>query len=55
MGLVIIFSAIAILAIFSLVGTIRSKNYLGVVFSAATILVFGWFTIMTLLNNGYPQ
>ncbi|GAA3321896.1 hypothetical protein GCM10020331_039640 [Ectobacillus funiculus] len=32
----------------------KNKNMLGIAFSAATLLVFGWFTIMTVLNNGYP-
>lgn len=54
MGLVVIFALVTLLSVFSTLKTFKDKNMLGVGFSVATLLVFGWFTIMTVLNNGYP-
>ena len=54
MGLVIIFALVTLLGVFASLRTFREKNMLGAGFSVATVLVFGWFTIMTLLNSGYP-
>jgi len=54
MGLIIIFALVTLL---SLVGTIRSlrdKNLLGVAFAGGTLVVFGWFTVMTIIHHGYP-
>lgn len=54
MGLVIIFGLVAILAIFALISAFKNKNFLGIVFALGTAVVFGWFSIMTLLKDGYP-
>ncbi|ABS23217.1 DUF2759 domain-containing protein [Bacillus cytotoxicus] len=54
MGLVIIFALVTLLAVFATLRTLREKNLLAGGFSIATVLVFGWFTVMTVLNNGYP-
>lgn len=54
MGLVIIFSLVAILAIFGTWSALKSKNILGIVFGALSVAVFGWFSIMTLLKSGFP-
>lgn len=54
MGLVIIFALVTLLAVYSSLKTLRDKNLLAGGFSVATVLVFGWFTVMTVLNNGYP-
>lgn len=54
MGLVIIFSLITLLSIFSTVSALKNKNLLGIVFGLATLSVFGWFTVMTVLHSGYP-
>lgn len=54
MGLVIIFGLVAILAIFALISTFKNKNFLGIVFALGTAVVFGWFSIMTFLKDGYP-
>lgn len=54
MGLVILFSFVTI---FSAIGTFtafKNKNYLGLLFGGGTLLVFGWFTVMTFVNSGYP-
>lgn len=54
MGLVIIFALVTILGVFGTLGALRNKNVLGIVFAGGTALVFGWFTIMTVLNSGFP-
>ncbi|WP_028399205.1 DUF2759 domain-containing protein [Ectobacillus panaciterrae] len=54
MGLVIIFLLVTLLAVFAAFRTLKEKNMLGAFLSVATVLVFGWFTVMTVLHNGYP-
>lgn len=54
MGLVIIFALVAILGVFGTLGALKNKNVLGIVFGGGTALVFGWFSIMTVLNSGFP-
>lgn len=54
MGLMIIFSLITILAAFGAFSSLKNKNVLGIVFGGGTFLVFGWFTIMTILHHGFP-
>ncbi|KMP25105.1 DUF2759 domain-containing protein [Bacillus albus] len=54
MGLVIIFALVTLLAVFATLRTLREKNFFAGSFAIATVLVFGWFTIMTVLYNGYP-
>lgn len=54
MGLVIIFSLIAILAGLGAFRSLKSKNFLGAFWGAASFLVFGWFTVMTFIHHGVP-
>ncbi|MCA1063380.1 DUF2759 domain-containing protein [Rossellomorea sp. AcN35-11] len=54
MGFVIITALVTLLALFSVVSTFKNKNAMGILFSLATLGVFGWFTIMTVLHSGYP-
>lgn len=54
MGLMIIFALVALLAGYGTISALRNKNILGILFGAGTFLVFGWFTVMTVLNSGYP-
>ncbi|GIN60480.1 hypothetical protein J27TS8_04730 [Robertmurraya siralis] len=54
MGLMIIFGLVAILAGYGTLSALKNKNGLGLLFGAGTFLVFGWFTIMTILKNGFP-
>jgi hypothetical protein len=54
MGLMVIFSLITILAIFGFFRSLKEKNVLGILFAFGTLAVFGWFTVMTLVNNGFP-
>ncbi|WP_338750084.1 DUF2759 domain-containing protein [Bacillus sp. FJAT-52991] len=53
-GLIIIFGLVAILAVFGSLSALKSKNILGILFGLGTAGVFGWFTIMTFINSGYP-
>ncbi|MET3699225.1 uncharacterized protein DUF2759 [Bacillus oleivorans] len=54
MGLVIIFALVTILGAIGTFTSFKNKNILGIVFGLGTFLVIGWFTIMTILNSGYP-
>ncbi|MEI4829282.1 DUF2759 domain-containing protein [Bacillus sp. FJAT-53711] len=54
MGLVIIFALVTLIGVYSSLKTLRDKNLLAGGFSVATVLVFGWFTVMTFINSGYP-
>ncbi|KAA0549426.1 DUF2759 domain-containing protein [Bacillus sp. BGMRC 2118] len=54
MGLIIIFALVTLLALFGTIRSLREKNILAVVFAAGTLVVFGWFTIMTLIHHGFP-
>ncbi|MFB7140312.1 DUF2759 domain-containing protein [Gottfriedia sp. NPDC056225] len=54
MGTVIIFILVAILSVPAFLGSIKKKNLLAIFWSGATLVLFGWFAIMTILHNGYP-
>jgi hypothetical protein len=54
MGLVIIFALVAILAAIGGFTALKNKNFLGAFWGVASFLVFGWFTIMTVLHHGIP-
>ncbi|MFE8702482.1 DUF2759 domain-containing protein [Cytobacillus sp. FJAT-54145] len=54
MGLVIIFALVTILAGYGTFTSLKNKNLLGIVFAGGTFAIFGWFTVMTVLNHGYP-
>ena len=54
MGLVIIFALVTILGAIGTYTSLKNKNILGIVFGLGTFLVIGWFTVMTILNSGYP-
>lgn len=54
MGLIIIFALVTLLSVVGLVRSLREKNILGLVFAAGTLVVFGWFTVMTLIHHGFP-
>ncbi|MBM7701539.1 DUF2759 domain-containing protein [Metabacillus iocasae] len=54
MGLMIIFALTTLLGIFGAVSAMRNKNFLGLGFAVLTFAIFGWFTVMTVLNHGYP-
>ncbi|ART77253.1 DUF2759 domain-containing protein [Sutcliffiella horikoshii] len=54
MPLVIIFGLVTLLCVFALVRSLKEKNFLGVLFAFGTVAVFGWFTVMTVIEHGYP-
>lgn len=54
MGTVIIFILTAILCVPALLGSLKNKNLLGIVFSGLTLVLFAWFAIMTVVHSGYP-
>jgi hypothetical protein len=55
MGTVIIFALTTILAAFAIVSSLKNKNLLGALFAVGTFAVFGWFSVMTILNSGFPS
>jgi hypothetical protein len=54
MGLIIIFALVTVLSAFGIIGSLKNKNFLGLAFAGGTFLVIGWFTVMTILNHGFP-
>ncbi|WP_042355057.1 DUF2759 domain-containing protein [Bacillus rubiinfantis] len=54
MGLVIIFALVTILAAIGAFSALKNKNFLGAFMGVASFAVFGWFTLMTVINSGYP-
>ncbi|MGG3469991.1 DUF2759 domain-containing protein [Neobacillus pocheonensis] len=54
MGLVIIFALITVLAAFGGLRSLKNKNMLGAFWGVASFLVFGWFTVMTIVESGFP-
>ncbi|MEG0451062.1 MAG: DUF2759 domain-containing protein [Lysinibacillus sp.] len=52
--LMVIFGLVAILAVVGTFQAIKEKNLLSVGFNLLSAAVFGWFTIMTIIKDGYP-
>ena len=50
MGTVIIFALVTILCAIATLRELRRKNALAIFFSGASLIVFGWFTIMTIIG-----
>lgn len=50
----VIFALVAIFAVVNFFQAIKQKNILALIFSVATAAIFGWFVVMTVLNQGYP-
>ncbi len=50
MGLAIIFGLVAILAALGLLRSLKIKNLMAAGFAFLTFAVFGWFTVMTVLD-----
>ncbi|SDI32232.1 DUF2759 domain-containing protein [Natribacillus halophilus] len=48
-------TAVAILAVVAFFRELKRRNFLGVGFSALSVLVFGFFGIMTLFVSGAPE
>ncbi|MFC4320759.1 DUF2759 domain-containing protein [Litchfieldia salsa] len=54
MGTVIIFALVAILSVFGLIRSVREMNLLAIGFSFGSVVVFGWFSVMTFIHHGLP-
>jgi hypothetical protein len=52
--LMVIFGLVAILAAFGTYQAFKEKNLLSILFNFGTFAIFGFFTVMTILNHGYP-
>lgn len=52
--LIVIFGLVTVLAIIGTYQAIKEKNLLSVLFNFGTFAVFGFFTVMTVINQGYP-
>ncbi|HEY4579091.1 MAG TPA: DUF2759 domain-containing protein [Savagea sp.] len=52
--LVAIFGLVAIFSVFGTFDALKQRNYLGVVFNVASLVVFGGFSILTIVFQGYP-
>lgn len=52
--LVVIFGLIAILAAIGTVQTLKNKEVLGFLFNFGTFVIFGAFSVATLITHGYP-
>jgi hypothetical protein len=50
MGLVIIFGLVTIFAVYGLLRSLKDKNFLAIGFSFLSVAVFGFFTVMTLID-----
>jgi hypothetical protein len=52
--LMVIFGLIAILAAVGTVQTLKNKQFLGLIFNFGTFLIFGAFTVATIVTQGFP-
>ncbi|QFF99433.1 DUF2759 domain-containing protein [Psychrobacillus glaciei] len=52
--LMVIFGLVAILAAIGTFQAFKEKNALGVLFNFGSFAVFGFFTVMTIVNQGFP-
>lgn len=52
--LMVIFGLIAVLAAIGSVQTLKNKEILGFLFNFGTFLIFGAFTVATIITQGYP-
>ena len=52
--LMVIFGLVSLLAVIGTIQALKEKNLLGVLFNFGTFAVFGFFTVMTIVNQGFP-
>ncbi|WP_102345598.1 DUF2759 domain-containing protein [Bacillus sp. Marseille-P3661] len=50
MGVIITFALVTLLCIAGTLRSLKNKNFLATAMSAASVLVFGWFTVMTIIG-----
>ncbi len=51
MVLAIIFLLVAIVCVFGVFRSFKNRNFLAIFFSGASVLLFGWFSIMTIVSE----
>jgi uncharacterized membrane protein len=54
MILMVVFGLVAILGVAAVFTSLKKRNFLGFIFAAGSAVVFGWFTVMTVINSGFP-
>lgn len=54
MGIIIIFSLIALLGLVGVFRAFKEKNFLSMLFSLGAVAIFGWFAVMTIIYHGTP-
>ncbi|MGW6297742.1 DUF2759 domain-containing protein [Peribacillus butanolivorans] len=54
MILMVVFGLVAILGAAAVVTSLKHRNFIGFIFAAGSAVVFGWFTVMTVINSGFP-
>ncbi|MEK3953938.1 MAG: DUF2759 domain-containing protein [Psychrobacillus psychrotolerans] len=52
--LMVIFGLVTLLAVVGTYQAFKEKNVLGVLFNFGTLAVFGFFTVMTIVQQGFP-
>ncbi|HEY4565734.1 DUF2759 family protein [Planococcaceae bacterium Storch 2/2-2] len=52
--LVVIFGLVGILSVVGTVQGFKERNVLSIIFNVASVVVFGGFTILTVIYQGYP-
>ncbi len=52
--LMVIFGLVAVLAAIGSVQTLKNKEILGFLFNFGTFVIFGAFTVATIITQGYP-
>ncbi|MBB4825718.1 MULTISPECIES: DUF2759 domain-containing protein [unclassified Sporosarcina] len=52
--LMVIFGLVAILAVVGTVQGFKERNILSIVFNLAAVVIFGAFTVATIVYQGYP-
>ncbi|PKR78988.1 DUF2759 domain-containing protein [Halalkalibacillus sediminis] len=53
LGIILLF--VAILSVFAVFREMKHRNIFAILFSGASALVFGWFSVMTILNALFPD
>ncbi len=52
--LIVIFGLVTLLAVVGTYQAFKERNFLAVFFNVATALVFGFFSVATVITQGYP-
>lgn len=55
MALGVIMLVVAILAVFGTFRSLKERNFLAAGFAGISVIVFGWFSIMTIFVSGAPD